>query len=101
MIKRPTFSILVDSQENTNLALRQLIEISLEGEDAMCTLFNEIAKEHEAKGEVRGKLFGRAEGIIETGLDFGLSKDAILEQLQKKLDISLEIAEEYFKTFSK
>ena len=82
---------------------------ALEGEDAMCTLFNEIAKEYEAKGEARGeargeergKLFGRAEGIIETGLDFGLSKDAILEQLQKKLDISLEIAEEYFKTFSK
>ena len=30
MIKRPTFSILVDSEENTNLALKQLIEISLE-----------------------------------------------------------------------
>ena len=29
-MRRPTFSILVDSEENTNLALKQLIEIALE-----------------------------------------------------------------------
>lgn len=27
---KPTFSILIDTEENTNLALQQLIEISLE-----------------------------------------------------------------------
>jgi hypothetical protein len=27
---RPTFSILVDSEENTNLAIKQFIQISLE-----------------------------------------------------------------------
>lgn len=29
-MRRPTFSSLVDSEENTNLALKQLIEIALE-----------------------------------------------------------------------
>lgn len=29
-MRRPTFSILVDSEENINLALKQLIEIALE-----------------------------------------------------------------------
>ena len=29
-MRRPTFSILVDSEEKTNLALKQLIEIALE-----------------------------------------------------------------------
>ena len=30
IVRRPTFSILVNSEENTNLALKELIEISLE-----------------------------------------------------------------------
>ena len=59
------------------------------GEDGMCTLFKEIAEE------------GRARGIIETGLDFGLSEKEILERLQIKLEISLEMAQEYFKMFGK
>ena len=59
------------------------------GEDGMCTLFKEIAEE------------GRARGIIETGLDFGLSEQDILERLQIKLDISLEMAQEYFRMFGK
>lgn len=59
------------------------------GDDGMCTLFKEIAEE------------GRARGIIETGLDFGLSEQDILERLQIKLGISLEMAQEYFKMFAK
>jgi hypothetical protein len=59
----------------------------------MCTLFDEITKE--------GKAEGKAEGIIETGLDFGLSENDILERLQKKLDISLQKAQEYFEMFGK
>ncbi len=63
----------------------------------MCTLFNEIAKEGEARGKARGK----AEGIIETGLDCGLSENDILERLQKKLEISLQQAQEYLAMFGK
>lgn len=63
------------------------------GDGDMCTLFDEITKE--------GKAEGKAEGIIETGLDFGLSENDILERLQKKLDISLQKAQEYFEMFGK
>ena len=44
---------------------------------------------------------GRAEEIIETGYEFGLSDDDILVRLQKKLDISLEIAGTYLGKFGK
>lgn len=44
---------------------------------------------------------GRAEEIIETGYEFGLSDDDILGRLQKKLDISLEIAGTYLGKFGK
>ncbi len=63
------------------------------GGGGMCILFDEIAKEHEARGEARG--------IIETGHDFGLPEDAILGQLQKKLNIPLQKAQEYFHMFGK
>ena len=67
------------------------------GDGDMCTLFDEIAKE----GEAKGKAEGEAKGIIETGFDFGLSENDILERLQKKLDISLQKAQEYFEMFGK
>ena len=63
------------------------------GDEAMCTLFEEIAKENQMKG--------KAEGIIETGLECGLSENDILVKLQMKLDISLKIAKEYFGMFGK
>jgi hypothetical protein len=56
-------------------------------------LFDEIARENEAKGE--------AKGIVETGLDFGLSESDILERLQKKMNLSLQMAQEYVKMFGK
>ena len=75
------------------------------GDEAMCTLFEEIAKESraegEAKGKIEGKLEGEAKGIVEAGLDFGLSENDILIRLQMKLDISLQIAREYFRMFGK
>ena len=71
------------------------------GEDGMCTLFKEIAEESKAEGRAEGEVEGRARGIIETGLDFGLSEKDILERLQVKLEISLEMAQEYFKIFAK
>ncbi len=59
------------------------------GDDGMCTLFKKIAKESEAKG------------IIEAGLDFGLPEQDILERVQIKLEVSLDMAKEYFKMFGK
>ncbi len=63
------------------------------GDADMCTLFEEIARESEAKG--------KAEGIIETGYDFGLSENDILERLQNKLKVSLQTAQEYLEMFGK
>ena len=54
--------------------------------------------DYEAK---RIKNEGRAEGIIETGIDFGLSDNEILEKLQIKLNISLQMAQEYFLKYGK
>lgn len=71
------------------------------GEVTMCTLFEEIAKESEAKGEARGEARGRALGIIESGYDFELSEDDIVVRLQNKLDISLKQAQEYMNLFKK
>lgn len=71
----------------------------------MCTLFEEIARESEAKGKAEGiaegKAEGKAEGIIETGYDFGLSENDILERLQNKLKVSLQTAQEYLEMFGK
>ena len=63
------------------------------GDGRMCTVFDEIAKE--------GRLDGEAKGIIETGLEFGLSESDILSRLQKKLDVSLQMAQEYLVMFGK
>lgn len=71
--------------------------LSEEGDVDMCTLFEEIAREHEMKGKAEGK----AEGIIETGYDFGLSENDILDRLQDKMKISFQQAQEYLKMFGK
>lgn len=67
--------------------------LSRKGDFDMCTLFDEIAKENEEKGQ--------AKGIIETGFDFDLSEKDILERLQKKLNISLQTAQEYLEMFGR
>ncbi len=54
--------------------------------------------DYEAK---RIKNEGRAEGIIEAGIDFGLSDKEILDKLQIKLNISLQMAQEYFSKYGK
>ncbi len=75
------------------------------GGGGMFTIFEELAQEHEALGEARGvvlgEALGEARGIVETGFDFGLSEQDILGQLQKKLNISLQKAQEYFQMFGK
>lgn len=60
-----------------------------EGDADMCTVFEEI------------RLEGKAEEIVEMGYEFGLSEDDILARLQKKLDISLQKAQEYLTMFEK
>ena len=53
-----------------------------------------------AQGLAEGKSEGQAEAIVEMGHEFGLSETDILERLQKKLDISLQKAKEYFQMFA-
>lgn len=67
--------------------------LSEKGDFDMCTLFDEIAKENEIKGE--------AKGIVETGYDYGLSENDILKRLQEKLNLSLQMAQEYIRMFGK
>ena len=69
------------------------------GDGKMCTLFDEIAKENEEKGEIKGELKGRAREIVETGQEFKFSDNDILERLQNKLNISLQTAQEYLEMF--
>ncbi len=59
------------------------------GDADMCTLFEEIAKDSEAKG------------IVETGYDFGMAENDILERLQNKLNVTLQMAQEYLERFGK
>ena len=79
----------------------------------MCTLFDEIKVEGRLEGKLEGKLEGRLEGklegklegraeeIVESGYEFHLSERDILERLQKKLDVSLQKAQEYFNMYKK
>ena len=76
------------------------------GEGKMCTLFEEIAEEGRVAGRKEGRLEGREEGrmegrkegraveIIETGIELELQDSDIIERLQRKLEISLQKAEE-------
>lgn len=72
-----------------------------EGSGRMWTLFDAIAEESETKGKAKGKIEGKAEEIVETGYEFGLSENDILERLQRKLDVPLQKAQEYFNMFKK
>lgn len=63
------------------------------GGSDMCTVFQEIANEAELKG--------RAKEIIETGYEFDLSDSAILDRLQKRLDVTPQKAQEYFEMFGR
>ena len=83
------------------------------GEWNMCTLFEEIAEEGREEGRIEGMEKGKEEGmkkgreegraveIIEMGIEFQLKDADILERLQKKLNISLQKAQEYFGMFGK
>ena len=67
--------------------------LAAKGDADMCTLFNEIAKE----GEARGK----AESIIETGLTVAFLKTIFWKDYRKKLEISLQQTQKYLAMFGK
>ena len=73
--------------------------------NGMCEALRELMKDEieqdVARGEARGEMRGRVEGIVDTCCDLGLPEDAILERLQKKLNISLQTAQEYLKNMGK
>lgn len=71
----------------------------------MCEALRQLMKEELEQsinqGIEEGKAKGRAEEIVETGYEFGLSECDILERLQKKLNISLQKAQEYLQIYGK
>lgn len=67
----------------------------------MCTVFEETRREGIAEGKAEGKTEGKAEEIVESGYEFGLTEEDILIRLQKKLNISLQKAQEYLVMFRK
>ena len=69
--------------------------------NGMCEALRELMKDEIEQDVARGEARGEARGIIDTCYDLGLKEDAILERLQKKLNISLKTAQEYLKTFGK
>ena len=71
--------------------------VTKKGSADMCTVFEETW----AEGRSEGRAEGEAKGIVETGYEFGLSEEDILARLQKKLDISLQKAQEYLSMFGK
>ena len=78
-----------------------------EGRTNMWSVFEEVAKEGEergeargiAKGEARGIAKGKAAGIIDTCHELGIPDEDILTRLQSKLNISVQVAQEYLQMF--
>lgn len=69
--------------------------------NGMCEALRELMKDEIEQEIARGQAQGEARGIVDTCCDLGLPDDAILERLQKKLNISLQTAQEYLQTFGK
>ena len=66
----------------------------------MAKYYSEV-EEIVAEEAARAAAEGKAEGIINMSLEFGKDKGFIIGSLTKKLNISTEKAEEYYKMFSK
>ena len=79
--------------------LPDVIDKVQKNHNGTCTVGDAVADIKQ--GIEKGKIEGRAEGIIETGVDFGLSDKEILDKLQIKLNISLQMAQEYFSKYGK
>ena len=70
-------------------------------EMGMCEALRELMKDEIERDVALGEARGEARGIVDTCCDLGLPDEAILERLQKKLNISLQTAQEYLQTFGK
>jgi hypothetical protein len=53
------------------------------------------------EGRQEGESRGRAQMLIEMGREFGLDDTMIVEQMQKKINISLETALSYLELYGK
>ena len=67
----------------------------------MCLAVEEMKRDWKAEGRAEGKAEGEAKGIVEIGIEFGLSEKDILSRLQNKLNVSLQVAQEYLCMFGK
>jgi hypothetical protein len=73
-----------------------------QNERRLVSIMGGVVLETESERLIRiGKEEGKAEGIIELGQELGLTDAAILERLQKKLDVSFETAVDYLKQYGK
>ncbi len=68
-----------------------------EEETDMCKALRDMKRD--AKKE--GKIEGRAEEIIASGYEFGLSDENILDRLQKRMQISMQVAWQYLLRYGK
>lgn len=92
-----------------NLIVEANQEVFSKEDEKMCEALRKIMSDEleerenigRTEGRIEGRVEGRAEGIIETGMEIGLSEEDILGKLQKKLDVSLQKAQEYLHMFGK
>ncbi len=96
---------LADSVLTVSFGANEQVIEELKGEDSMYQALMEIVEpmiqQRDQENIEKGKIEGRAEGIIETGVEFKLSEKEIMERLQKKLNISKQMAQEYLLKFGK
>jgi hypothetical protein len=69
-----------------------------QNERRLVSIMGGVVLETESERLIR---IGRTKEIIEMGQELGWTDDAILERLQKKLDVSHEIAVDYLKQYGK
>ncbi len=92
-----------------NLIVEANQEVFSKEDEKMCEALRKIMSDEleerenigRTEGRIEGRVEGRAEGIIEKGIEIGLSEEDILGKLQKKLDVSLQKAQEYLHMFGK
>ena len=84
-----------------NLIVEANQEVFSKEDEKMCEALRKIMSDELEERENIGRTEGRIEGIIETGMEIGLSEEDILGKLQKKLDVSLQKAQEYLHMFGK
>lgn len=84
-----------------NLIVEANQKVFSKEDEKMCEALRKIMSDELEERENIGRTEGRIEGIIETGIEIGLSEEDILGKLQKKLDVSLQKAQEYLHMFGK